>query len=308
MTALQKRLIFGSALIAFALIVAWADGALSSGAARDAGPWRHGGLVTAVWLVLTIMTLVELMQLLAAAGLPPIRWLAIAATIALVLIPWWTARRDGLLVTGSDDLRITLLVVVGVVTISGVWSVYRGVIDGALGRLAGTLFAVCYVGLLMSFAVRLRVHFAGPAGPACVLFYIMITKMTDVGAYFVGSAIGRVPLIPTLSPKKTVEGLVGGVLFAILVGYVFHAVYLGGVLSEAGATPPSALQVLAFSAVIALLGQLGDLVESVLKRSAASKDSGDLVPGFGGIFDVTDSLVLTAPVAWWLLTSLPAIR
>jgi len=307
MTTLQKRLIFGSALIVLCLVVAWVDTALSTGAPADAGPWRHGAFVTAVWLVLALMTLHELMQLLTAAGLPPIQWVAISGTIALVLIPWWFAERAGTFASHDRDLRVTLLVVVGVVTISGIWSVYRGVIEGALGRLAGTLFAVCYVGLLMSFAIRLRVHFSGAAGPGCMLFFILLAKMADVGAFFVGSFMGRTPLIPTLSPKKTVEGLIGGVAFTVLVAIIVHAVFLGSALKAAGAAPLSVLQLIALAVVIALVGVLGDLIESVIKRSAASKDSGDLVPGFGGVFDVTDSLVLTAPVAWWLLTYLPAI-
>lgn len=308
MSTLQKRLVFGSALIVFCLVIAWADTALSASAPPDAGPWRHGALVTAVWLVLTIMTLLELMELLTSAGLPPIRWLAIVATAALVIVPWWTARQDGAFMRANDDLRITLLIIAGVVTLSGVWSVYRGVIDGALGRLAGTLFAVCYVGLLMSFAIRLRMHFSGAAGPGCMLFFILLAKMADVGAFFIGSAIGRTPLIPALSPKKTVEGLIGGVIFTALVGLLVNSVFLSKALAAAGARPLTIVQVVSFSVVIALVGQLGDLIESVLKRSAASKDSGDVVPGFGGIFDVTDSLVLTSPVAWWLLTSLAPIR
>jgi phosphatidate cytidylyltransferase len=126
---------------------------------------------------------------------------------------------------------------------------------------------------------------------------LVTTKSCDIGAYFTGRAIGRHKLIQWLSPGKTWEGFFGGVLFAGVVGGIG-----AWVLSEVGVNSPSSIAIgtlagLAFGVV----GQAGDLIASLFKRDAGIKDAGHVLPGFGGVLDVLDSLLLALPVAYWIL-------
>jgi phosphatidate cytidylyltransferase len=146
----------------------------------------------------------------------------------------------------------------------------------------------------LSFAVRL--HGLGGLGPRLLLFALVITWAGDTVAYFVGRAIGKHPLAPALSPKKTWEGAAGGFAGSLLVGYSFswwlHA---------------SAPHLLVMAGVGNVAGQVGDLLESAYKRSAGVKDSGALLPGHGGILDRIDALILAIPAVWyyWILVYSP---
>ena len=122
---------------------------------------------------------------------------------------------------------------------------------------------------------------------------ILVTKSCDIGAYFTGMSIGRHKLIAWLSPGKTWEGLVGGMVVAALAG----AFLLRPLLSIEISLPYALLT----GALLGLAGQAGDLIASMLKRDAQVKDSGSALPGFGGVIDVIDSPLLAGPVAYWLL-------
>jgi phosphatidate cytidylyltransferase len=161
----------------------------------------------------------------------------------------------------------------------------------ALEAIAHTLFGLMYVAWLLNFIQKIH-FFPGIQGHYYVLYFILVTKFSDSGAYAVGSLIGRHKMIPRISPGKTWEGFGGAivvstgasVLFAHLAGShlagmnVFHAVVLGVILSV--------------SAVI------GDLIESLFKREAGVKDSGHFFPGIGGILDLLDSLMFNAPLMY----------
>jgi phosphatidate cytidylyltransferase len=125
---------------------------------------------------------------------------------------------------------------------------------------------------------------------------LVVVKSTDIGAYFGGRALGKHKLIPWLSPGKTWEGLVCGLLTAGLIGSLFSR----------WINPPSYHLIwwkgLIFGIVIGGIGQLGDLLESLMKRDAEVKDSSKLIPGFGGILDITDSPLLAAPFAYLLFS------
>jgi phosphatidate cytidylyltransferase len=132
-----------------------------------------------------------------------------------------------------------------------------------------------------------------------LLTVILLTKACDIGAYFVGSAIGKHKLIPWLSPGKSWEGLIGGVALAAILGA------LAAQLSFDSAGFPVWYGALV-GITLGLVGQAGDLLESLLKRSTGVKNSGTL-PGFGGILDLIDSPLLVAPVAYWLVMLAPAL-
>jgi phosphatidate cytidylyltransferase len=146
----------------------------------------------------------------------------------------------------------------------------------------------------LSYAVRL--HGAGTQGPALLLFAMVIIWVGDSVAYFVGRSVGKHPLAPHLSPKKTWEGTVASFLGSLLVTLIF---------SRFLAVPLPHL--LAMAALGNVAGQIGDLLESAYKRSAGIKDSGSILPGHGGLLDRIDALILAFPVVWyyWILIYSP---
>src|SRR5262249_23507982 len=123
----------------------------------------------------------------------------------------------------------------------------------------------------------------------------------DIGAYFTGKAIGRHKLIPWLSPGKTWEGLFGGIAAAALVAAGAAALYRHCLGTNGIGLMPCGYAAFV-GALFAIAGQAGDLLESVLKRDAGVKDSGQALPGMGGVLDVLDSILLTAPLAFWMLS------
>jgi phosphatidate cytidylyltransferase len=170
--------------------------------------------------------------------------------------------------------------------------------------LAATLFGIAYVPFMFHFVIEiffLRDATNPNQGLMLVIWLVAVAKFCDTGALLVGSAIGRHKMSPTISPKKSWEGLVGGVLIASAVGtglvYFFQP---RGLYPENFTLLWSALAAIP----IALIAVVSDLVESIIKRRADIKDSGTTVPGIGGAFDLTDSVILTAPAAYILFAYL----
>ena len=167
----------------------------------------------------------------------------------------------------------------------------------ALGGLATTLFGLAYIAALFSYFLYIRT--SDPRQGAWLIFYlILVTKMGDVGAYAIGNLIGRHTLIPRISPKKTVEGFVGAVIVSAAVGLLARPM-LGA--QHIFGQPVSASGSLLLGVILGVIGQLGDLAESLLKRDCQVKDTGSLLPGLGGVLDVIDSLLFTAPILYGIL-------
>ena len=155
-----------------------------------------------------------------------------------------------------------------------------------LTSIAITLFALFYISWFFSFFIKIK---ALPDGANLVAFLILVTKSLDIGAYFIGKKFGKSPLIPRISPRKTKIGAVGGLIFsticAVLLKYflidmsLMHAIMLGLLLG--------------------VIGQVGDLAESLFKRDFDVKDAGSELPGLGGVLDVMDSLLFTAPIFYF---------
>jgi len=163
---------------------------------------------------------------------------------------------------------------------------------GATERLQAGVFVAAYVGIPMSLLVAVRnLEGANPNwGLAALISLIAVTKSSDAGAYFTGQLLGRHKLIPRLSPGKTWEGSIGGFCFSVAVAYgCVH--WLFPALTETATTPPPWWGPLIFGIACALSGMLGDLAESLIKRDTGAKDSGSMLPGLGGVWDVTDSLI-----------------
>lgn len=169
-------------------------------------------------------------------------------------------------------------------------------------RLGLGVLGLIYIGLLMSFVVRLRL--VGDASLFPLISMLVVVKMADIGAYTIGRLFGKHKLAPKLSPGKTREGLVGGVLFSAIgaVALVFITLKVLPPLDKSHAVHTvlraSHWLLAAYVITVSLTGTLGDLIESLLKRDFGRKDSSDWMPGFGGVLDLIDSPLLAAPVAW----------
>lgn len=155
----------------------------------------------------------------------------------------------------------------------------------AMGISSSALFLIAFP---LSYAVRL--HGVRTHGPRLLLFALVIIWASDTVAYFAGRAVGKHPLAPRISPKKTWEGSMAGMVGSLVVAYAFHF-WL----------PISMPHLLAMAALGNTAGQIGDLLESACKRSAGVKDSGGLLPGHGGMWDRIDALILCIPVIWYYL-------
>jgi len=169
---------------------------------------------------------------------------------------------------------------------------------GTMTTIAGTIFAVSYIGVLGTFLIQMRWLDGAYHGLVPVLYLIATAKGTDVGAYTLGKLAGRHKLWPTLSPNKTVEGAIGGLIFS--VGFASIVSTIAHNILKVQAFGP--LPTIAFGLVVGTAAQIGDLMESMIKRDCAMKDASAVVPGFGGVLDVIDSLLFAAPVAFgfWL--------
>jgi phosphatidate cytidylyltransferase len=188
-----------------------------------------------------------------------------------------------------------------------VWG--RAPSEGPLAAVAITMFGVLYCGATLSFAYALRHHrwiVDAAGGTALVLYPIVLTWLTDTGAYFVGRALGKRKLMPSVSPGKTVAGAVGGLVVAVAASVAWNSL----VLRPAAQLALTPLAALTLGLVVGVAVQIGDLAESLLKREAGVKDSSTLLPGHGGILDRLDSIYFALPVGYLLLSRLllPAPR
>lgn len=294
---LRYRLMLGPVLIAALLGVFWAD-SLIDGAripewlrpiflGRDAFP--PGVAMFTLALAISPLASYELVNILRANGVNASKratWFATVLGLAVsCVIPTDIAGSLGSAIVAS----VAAFVLVG----SLMFYSRKKTVEGVVAAAGGTLFAFAYLGLLFGFLLAIRREHSA----WLVLAILLITKSCDIGAYFTGRAIGRHKLIPWLSPGKTWEGLFGGVAFATGLGV------LGAWLSTRWTDIEdfALWQGAVMGATLAVVGQLGDLLASLLKRDAGIKDSSSVLPGFGGVLDVIDSPLLAGPVAFWLL-------
>ena len=170
-----------------------------------------------------------------------------------------------------------------------------------LVNLAVMLFGLAYLTIPLSFGLKINYFdfsHAHEDGRIWLTYAILVTKMTDTGAYFFGKTFGKHKLIPHISPKKTIEGAIGGTVTALITSILFY------LYSSQSSSPPTFTITLwesiwmAFT--ISLLAQFGDLTESILKRDAGVKDSSRL-PGLGGLLDIVDSWIFTLPFVYFIL-------
>ncbi|MEZ5315095.1 MAG: phosphatidate cytidylyltransferase [Chlamydiales bacterium] len=171
-------------------------------------------------------------------------------------------------------------------------------------NIASSFFGIIYIGIPFSFFVKIMYFFSYQGidpqlqGSWWIIYLIVSTKSADIGGYFVGSYFGKRKLAHWLSPNKTLEGALGGLFGAVIASLFVY--FLGKRVSGDLFQPFSYIQVIFIGILIGILGQIGDLAESLLKRDAGVKDSNS-IPGVGGILDMVDSLLFTAPFVYLFL-------
>ena len=213
-------------------------------------------------------------------------WLTVgvgaALTASFATSLYATVGDDGSPLHWMPTPELVLLIGVGVVCSAPLWSAGRPVVEST----ANTLFGAVYVGWLLGYAIWLQ---GRVGGPQLVLFLVGVTWAGESAAYLVGSSMGRHRLAPILSPRKTVEGAIAQILVSVAAALALAAWLLPacGLAGAAGA-----------GVLLGVIGQVGDLAESAIKRSIGTKDTGGLIPGHGGMLDRIDSLLFNAPALY----------
>jgi len=253
---------------------------------------RAGGLAWLGFVALqTGLGLEEFYRMARAKGLAPVRWLGFASAFVLLGLAYRPQTPNASLLTTGGLLVLLAL------------ALRRGGQPRVLESAAVTAFGVFYVGWLSAHFVLLRelpwrAGLAYSDGGSLVLYAFLVTWSCDTGAYLTGRLFGRTRPWTTISPRKTLEGAMGGLLFAVIAAQIGAATFL----RAGGGTPlltwPHAL---AIGVLVGICGQVGDFVESLFKRDAASGDSSDLIPGHGGVLDRFDSLYFGAPIVYHYL-------
>ncbi len=282
---------------------------MSSAGAGGTGVRLATGVVTAVlvlvilwvpvlhWVVDLVVALLvarglhEYTRMARAAGIAVMPRVTILTGVALVLFNgtalflWWRAMGGVPVVTGLSGALMVLACA----------RLFTGRHD--LRGMAADFFGVAYVAGLSCYL--LAMHHSGDMGPGFVTFLLVAVALSDTGAYFVGRAFGKHKLAPLTSPKKSWEGAVGGVVFAVLAVLVLWLLVRHfGWQRHYPPAMPWAWALLA--AVLSVVSQLGDLAESMIKREAGVKDAGRFFPGHGGVLDRCDGLLFAAPALYYL--------
>ena len=300
--ALKNRLTYGSIMLLGLFLLLWLD----DQAQRWTRHWMEsryasenfrggvGGLGLLILLAIILPLAVrEVATLFAAERVRPYRFIAAVGSSLLILHAFLTQFPPFQIIAASSFAFIIVFIMLS----AALRRAWGGQTQETIAHMAGTVLATLYLGGLGWFLMAIRVkHSQGPQDfhgtTWTILAILLMVKFTDIGAYFGGRAFGKHKLIPWLSPQKTWEGLFFGLLTAGFVGmacapWIRHLVYWKGFI---------------FGVIIGGIGQLGDLLESLMKRDAEVKDSGNVIPGFGGVLDIIDSPLLAAPFAYLLFS------
>ena len=284
---LRWRLLLGILIVAMLVGLCWLD---------------HGASLPGVWLLpvailFALAATDEILRLAEAGGLRPLAWPVYLGNLLLIVANWVPF----VCCNNSGDTETVPPIAWPLAALTaGFMLVLIGQMgrdekhEGATANVAASVFALVYVGLLLGLVVQLRMAF----GTAALASLMIVVKLGDTGAYTVGRLIGRHKMAPRLSPGKTIEGAAGGLIFACLGScatfYWLVPAMTGGDPADAGSWWGWIL----FGLLVAVAGMLGDLAESLIKRDVGRKDSSTWMPGFGGVLDILDSILLAAPVAW----------
>lgn len=311
MSVLRQRVISGSllgvgigALLVLDGWLAARSGPETAAAGAHVVAWLcNGAISTLLVLVLSTLTTREVIRFVRQAGYRPNRAVVQLFAAGLVIGPYifFNLGDQG---AWRDESWGMLWVALALGLAFLLQAVRRGT-EHATINVASAIFIIIYTGGLAGYMTRLRMEIGGYEGTVVLLFSIFLVKANDIGAFFAGRSLGKHKLIPWLSPKKTWEGFVGGLVVTVVL-----SVSLGPLLPESVSAGmhdgPLAYPwgFFYFGLLMGLLSVAGDLAASLLKRDATVKDSGVILPGMGGALDILDSPLLAAPAAWFFWTRL----
>jgi phosphatidate cytidylyltransferase len=255
--------------------------------------FRTNGALVLITLI-SVLTLREFYVLMHGAGYDPFDRFGMTFGVLITLGPWLRAQFGW-----PTELLLPLAVVVFAVRLLG-----ERTPETRVEAMASTLFGIVYVAVMLSYLVAIITPLPGdtlsPNGRLLLsLWLVAVAKFCDTGALLTGLSIGRHKMSPQISPKKTWEGAAGGVVCSMGIGALIA--WLARDVFPPHMTPAVAALM---AAPIGMIGIVADLVESIIKRRANIKDSGHTIPGIGGMFDLSDSIILVAPVGY-LLFRLP---
>lgn len=302
---LRWRLISAAVIIALLLAAMWLDFRLV---------WfgTPGAWLLPVMLLVSVLATEESLSLLRAKGHEPASW---AVYLGNVLIPLTLAWPIVVGISGnvlpsfgpgaSSGWPLAPLALTLVLVLLAEMRRFSSA-GGAIVNAALAMFVVVYIGLLISFWALLRLHFSNGRGMLALLSMLVIVKMADTGAFACGKNFGRHKMTPILSPGKTWEGAIGGIITACLAAWLLFT-FAGPAIIDSTYRPPSVLASVAYGLVLAIAGMIGDLAESLFKRDMQRKDSSTWLRGLGGVLDIIDAPLVAGPVAWfWWTTGLIA--
>ncbi|MEE9295896.1 MAG: phosphatidate cytidylyltransferase [Phycisphaerae bacterium] len=321
-----NRLAYGAVAILALVTVVAADAFLADEASDRSvlgDLLRHGSLIPILFTLVVLRGVMEFVTILRAAGHKPCGGWAMLSCAVLMLSPWLCA--GGILGHNPVDvegLHWQVIWLGAAVLGAALIHVARGVSPNVIADLASTMLIILYLGFLPSFAIQLRadVDLSDPiAGAWTLLFVLAIVFVSDIAALYSGVALGRHRLAPSISPGKSIEGFVGGIIGSVLLAVAFWRLariigpeeqpadtveWLSALADQmtAGIKRLTLSQSVLFGVAISVASQIGDLFESLLKRGAQVKDSSRLIPGMGGVLDVVDGTLFAVPLAWFLLT------
>lgn len=277
---LKYRLLFGTLMTVFftglVILDGWLDGSITACQADDKP--LQGTLLCVLICVLLVPAQLELSKLVSARDLKLFVPISLVASILLATCWYWPG-----LIEISLVIYVPLVLAFTLVALLLYQYVNFG-LSGVVANCGANCFSILYLGLFSAFVLAVRLDF----GPWPLLMFVFVVKSADIGAYTVGMLFGKHKFSPKISPGKTWEGMAGAVVLAVIVAFFFAAVF------DIMVWPLAVV----FGFCFAFIGQIGDLVESMIKRDARQKNSADNVPGFGGILDVIDSPLIAAPFAY----------
>jgi phosphatidate cytidylyltransferase len=249
--------------------------------------WLGDPWVTVAVCVVAALAAYEFYRIVKNENIQPLTWSGILFSV-LFAINAFVQTQPKFFSGVSSWFTLTLLIT-SITVIPLLWLLFKQNREHAFINWGWTVAGVLYTGWLLSFYIHIR---AMENGAGWLLLVLGCTALCDVFAYAVGSNLGKHPLASSISGGKTIEGSIGGliasIIFAIVTSLLFNL-------------PVNYWQMILAGVIIAIFAQLGDLVESLLKRNMKAKDTGDVLPGHGGILDRIDSHLLVAPVAYYLI-------
>ena len=273
-----------------ALVQRTTSGLLLGGAAIGIFFWAPVPALFVVLLLIATLATREFYALLPAANIP--RYPVVGTLCGLLYLTGVWLQLNLTTLTGAQRAAIEPALFFLIVTVILIRQFPQTENTRPLETMAGTLMGVLYVPLMLGFFPRLLLTWGADTGRWLIFFGVLVVKVSDIGAYFVGSTLGRHKLCPHISPKKTWEGFVGGIVASLVASLAWWQLAHGRI----GALEFTLPHAVVLGLLLPVMGLFGDLAESVLKRAANFKDSANYIQGMGGILDVLDSLLLTAPL------------